>query len=322
MSTTETWTVGRLLTWTTEYLKTHESTSPRLDAEVLLAHARECERIQLYTAFDEEPAEEQKTAFREMVRRRAEGTPVAYLVGYKEFYSANFEVNPDVLIPRPETEHLIVEAIDRAKEISPQPASFVHPEKGEESPDSDESKNPSSEGIEPGTPNRTLRIADVGTGSGAIAITLANHLANCNLVATDVSAQALEVARRNAAAHETGDRLQLVESDLLSDVEGPFELIVSNPPYVSEAEYADLAPTVRDYEPKTALVAEQDGSELIVRLLDQAASRLTEDGFVIIEFSPMLAAKIESWLPSGWQVERITKDFAGLARVVTLTKSS
>ena len=118
MNTTETWTVGRLLTWTTEYLQKHGSESPRLDAEVLLAHALNCERIGLYTTFTEETSEQDRAAFREMVRRRAEGTPVAYLVGYKEFYSDRFEVNPDVLIPRPETEHLVLQALDCAKRLA------------------------------------------------------------------------------------------------------------------------------------------------------------------------------------------------------------
>ncbi len=120
MSTAEAWTIGRLLTWTAEYLKKYGSTSPRLDAEVLLAEARGCTRIDLYTAFAEEPSEQVRTSFKEMVRRRAEGTPVAYLVGRKEFYSLPFEINPDVLIPRPETEHLVAEAVDRAKQLTGQ----------------------------------------------------------------------------------------------------------------------------------------------------------------------------------------------------------
>ncbi len=120
MSTAEAWTIGRLLTWTAEYLKKYGSTSPRLDAEVLLAEARGCSRIELYTAFAEEPSEEVRASFKEMVRRRAEGSPVAYLVGRKEFYSLAFEINPDVLIPRPETEHLVAEAVDRAKQLTGQ----------------------------------------------------------------------------------------------------------------------------------------------------------------------------------------------------------
>ncbi|MFN3191601.1 MAG: peptide chain release factor N(5)-glutamine methyltransferase [Aureliella sp.] len=297
MNATETWTVGRLLTWTTDYLKKQGSDSARLDAEILLAHARECERIQLYTAFDEEPTEEQRTAFREMVRRRAEGSPVAYLVGYKEFYSAQFEVNPDVLIPRPETEHLIVETLDCAKEI-----------RGTRG---DESAN--------------LKVADVGTGSGAIAVTLAKHLSAVQVLATDVSSEALAIAEKNAETHEcSGDVLSFFHGNLLAPIveQGPFDLIVSNPPYVSAEEYANLAPSVRDYEPKTALVADQGGAGLILELLEQASSLLANDGRVVIEYSPMLASTSESWLPQGWQVLRRVKDFAGHQRILTLVLSS
>ena len=243
MSTTDTWTVGRLLTWTTEFLKKNGAQSPRLDAEVLLAHARECKRIELYTAFEQEPSDEQRTAFREMVKRRAEGTPVAYLVGYKEFYSATFEVNPDVLIPRPETEHLVVEALDRAKQFS--------------------------------TPE--LHIADVGTGSGIIAVTLAKQLPQSRVTAIDISPAALDIARRNAERHGIADsQLRLEQGDLLSGCEPvpQFELILSNPPYVSESEYASLEKSVREFEPKQALVAGPQGSELIIKLMQQGHVRL------------------------------------------------
>src|SRR5215475_8378457 len=119
MSQAETWTIGRLLTWTTDYLKQHGSDSPRLDAEVLLAEARGCKRIELYTTFDIEADEKTRTAFRELVRRRAEGTPVAYLVGRREFFSLSFRVSPDVLIPRPETELLVIRLLDLAKSTLP-----------------------------------------------------------------------------------------------------------------------------------------------------------------------------------------------------------
>src|SRR6185503_13086817 len=134
MQQTEAWTIGRLLQWTTDYLKKHGADSPRLDAEVLLAEARGCQRIQLYTAFEEQPAEEVRTAFRELVRRRAEGMPVAYLVGRREFYSLSFQVTPDVLIPRPETEFLLISLLDLAA----------------------------------GKPDES--IVDVGTGSGILAV--------------------------------------------------------------------------------------------------------------------------------------------------------
>ncbi|MEM8735530.1 MAG: peptide chain release factor N(5)-glutamine methyltransferase [Planctomycetota bacterium] len=295
MNATETWTVGRLLTWTTDYLKKQGSESARLDAEILLAHARECERIQLYTAFDEEPTEEQRTAFREMVRRRAEGSPVAYLVGYKEFYSAPFEVNSDVLIPRPETEHLIVEALDCAKELR-------------------ELRGDSA---------AALTVADIGTGSGAVAVTLANHLSGARIFATDISNEALAVAQKNAETHEcSADRLSFHQGNLLEPIRenGPFDLIVSNPPYVSAEEYANLAASVRDYEPKTALVADQGGAGLILELLEQAAPVLAADGRVVIEYSPMLASTSESWLPQGWKPLRRVKDYADHQRVLTLVQ--
>ncbi len=294
MSATETWTVGRLLTWTADYLKKSGSTSPRLDAEVLLSHARGCQRIELYTAFDEEPSEQVRAAFREMVKRRAEGSPVAYLVGYKEFYSATFEVNPDVLIPRPETEHLVVDALDRAKALA--------------------------------ASGKQLQIVDVGTGSGAIAVSVAKHFAKCHVTAVDISPAALDVARRNAQRHALADdRIQFIQGDLLSwckpDLQ--FDLILSNPPYVSPEEFQNLAKSVRDFEPKLALVAEPDGGTIIVKLIEQAAKHLRPGGFLIFEFSPMLAGRLGQLItqPSDWSEPQITKDLAGHARIVTLKKT-
>lgn len=291
MSTTETWTIGKLLTWTTDYLKKGGSTSPRLDAEVLLAHACGRQRIELYTTFDQEPAEEAKVAFRELVRRRNEGTPVAYLVGYKEFYSLQFEVNPDVLIPRPETEHLVVAALDRAKEAGTQ----------------------------------ELNLVDVGTGSGAIAVTIAKHLKNCRMTAIDKSSAALAVARRNAEKHQLGeDRISFLESDLLSALpqDAKFDFVLSNPPYVSQAEYEQLPATVRKFEPQMALVAGPDGSEVIARLLLEAQLKLNPRGYCIFEFSPMLYPRLSSFVGTGWDAPQVTKDLAGLARIVTLRKST
>ncbi len=294
MSATETWTVGRLLTWTADYLKKSGSTSPRLDAEVLLSHARGCQRIELYTAFDEEPSEQVRAAFREMVKRRAEGSPVAYLVGYKEFYSATFEVNPDVLIPRPETEHLVVDALDRAKELA--------------------------------AGGKQLQIVDVGTGSGAIAVSVAKHFAKCHVTAVDISPAALDVARRNAQRHALADdRIQFVQGDLLSwcKPDQQFDLILSNPPYVSPEEFQNLAKSVRDFEPKLALVAEPDGGSIIVKLIEQAAKHLRPGGFLIFEFSPMLAGRLGQLItqPGDWSEPQITKDLAGHARIVTLKKT-
>lgn len=293
MSTTEAWTIGRLLTWTSDYLKKSGSTSPRLDAEVLLAHARGCERIALYTAFDEEPSEQVRAAFREMVRRRADGTPVAYLVGYKEFYAATFEVNPDVLIPRPETEHLVVQVLDCAKKLA--------------------------------SNSSRLTIVDVGTGSGAIAISVAKHFLNCHLTAVDISPEALEVARRNASRHGLNhERIDFVQGDLLSwcSADQQFDMIVSNPPYVSPEEFLSLDKTVREFEPKLALVAEPAGGTIIRRLVNQAAEHVRAGGYLIFEFSPMLANRLSELIENAdcWTQPLITKDLAGQARIVTLQR--
>ncbi len=293
MSTTETWTIGKLLTWTTDYLKRAGSTSPRLDAEVLLAHARGCQRIELYTAFADEPSDETRKAFREMVKRRAEGEPVAYLVGYKEFYSMTFAVTSDVLIPRPETEHLVVEALDRSKKIL-------------------ESRS-------------SLQIADVGTGSGAIAVSIARHLPQAHLTAIDIRPEALELARKNA--HRQGiddDRISFIEGDLLGWCEPSqrFDLVVSNPPYVSLDEFSQLPKTVRDYEPRSALVSEPEAGSVIAKLIQQAEQHLEADGYLIFEFSPMLESRLGELIANAqaWSKPHIIKDTAGLSRVVTLQR--
>ncbi|TWU45920.1 Release factor glutamine methyltransferase [Novipirellula aureliae] len=290
------WTVLRLLEWTTDFFKRRGSDSPRLDAEILLAHARDCARIELYTAFAEVPAEEQRVAFREMVRRRGEGAPVAQLVGFREFYSLRFRVDENVLIPRPETEHLVVEAIDRAKPLGEM--------KGEGSP---------------------LRIADVGTGSGAIAITLAKHIPDAQITAIDLSEAALKIAAWNAEHLKVADSISFVHSDLFESLVDPptFDIICSNPPYVSESEYDELPATVRDYEPREALVAGIDGLDIIKRLLETAPKRLEAGGRLIIEISPMIADLCEELVDAteGLCDLRFLKDFAGHRRIVSVAKN-
>ncbi|HVW39105.1 MAG TPA: peptide chain release factor N(5)-glutamine methyltransferase [Pirellulales bacterium] len=288
MPETEAWTIGRLLQWTTDYLKQRGADSPRLDAEVLLAHALGCQRIQLYTAFGDEPHEDVRKAFRELVRRRAEGTPVAYLVGRREFYSLSFRVTPDVLIPRPETEFLVIRLLDLAELQSPA--------------------------------GEAWQIADVGTGSGIIAICAAKRLENCRMTALDISPASLEVARSNAIEHGVESRIEFIESDLLSaaPAERRFDFIVSNPPYIAEHEMAALARDVRDYEPRGALVAGPKGTEVIERLIPQAAERLVPGGWLLIEISPQIDAAVRELIVADTRFEPhpTIKDLAGLARVI------
>jgi len=292
MSQDEIWSVKRLLEWTTDYLKKNGSESPRLESEILLAESLGWKRIELYTRFDSVPNDTQRTKFREFVKRRAKGEPVAYLVGHKEFYSLSFIVNQDVLIPRPETEHLVVESLDLLAKSSK---------------------------------TETLQICDVGTGSGAIAVSIAKHAPKCHVTAVDISTAALEIARKNAQKHGVTDRVTFVEGDLLDsfDENPQFDLIVSNPPYVGEAEYSGLAPDVMNFEPKLALVAPGDGTGIIFRLIEQASSRLNCRAFLLIEISPMIAGKVSDFLAKKdkiWTEIRILRDLAGHQRIVSARK--
>jgi release factor glutamine methyltransferase len=282
------WTIGRLLSWTVDYLGKHGADNPRLDAEVLLAEARGCKRIDLYTAYGEPATDEIRTAFRELVRRRAEGTPVAYLVGRREFYSLDFEVNPDVLIPRPETELLVVALLDQAK------------------------KRPASEA--------TLQIADVGTGSGVLAVCAAKYVPKAHVTAIDISPAALKVAHRNADRHGVADRITFVEGNILSTEppEPRFDYIVSNPPYVSTAEMKQLDRDVRDHEPELALRAGDKGTDVIAPLIEQAAVRLNPGGVLLIELSPMIAGEVEQLVQQqpSLKLGPTIRDLANHARIV------
>ena len=287
--TDEPWTIGRLLNWTTDFLRDKSAESPRLDAEVLLAHVRGCKRIELYTAFEEPASDELRQKFRELVKQRAGGKPVAYLVGQREFFSLPFEVTPDVLIPRPETELLVVRTLDLAKE--PPLAA-----RGGE-----------------------LAIADVGTGSGILAVTLAKRLPKSRVTAIEISTATMAVAQRNATRHGVSERIDWFESDLFASVpaDRKFDVIVSNPPYITSAEMKALADDVRRYEPAGALDGGEHGVDVISRLIEQATERLNPGGWLLMEISPTIAARVESLLDAApGLVRRPThKDLAGLARV-------
>lgn len=295
MASGETWTIGRLLKWTADFLRDRGSETSRLDAEILLAHARGGPRIALYTAFDEIPPEPIRQAFRELVKRRAAGEPVAYLVGEREFYSLPFHVTRDVLIPRPETEHLVVALLDLAKARAAAT--------GDDAP----------------------RIVDVGAGSGIIAICAAKYLPEAQVTAIDLSSEALAVGERNAQRHGVAERIRFLQGDLLAPLPTgeTFEFIVSNPPYISEAEMTALAPDVREFEPRLALCAGPTGAEVIERLAPQAAERLAPGGSLLLEISPMLEPRVRSLLAndSRFELARTIKDLAGQARVIVAKRS-
>src|SRR4051794_19294688 len=248
-SSDDRWTVGRLLTWTADYLKRRDAESPRLDAEVLLSRVLGWERVMLYTRYEEEIDEAPRAQFRDLVRRRAEGMPVAYLVGRKEFYSLPLSVSPAVLIPRPDSEFVVVEFVALTKSI--------------ESP----------------------RAVDVGTGSGCLALACAQHHKTATFVAVDVSPDALAVAQANAQALGLTDRVEFRQGDRLAPVagEGPFDVILSNPPYIPTGVIPTLEPGVRLYEPHLALDGGHDGLRIVAPLIAEAVSLLKPGGHLILE---------------------------------------
>jgi release factor glutamine methyltransferase len=225
--------------------------APRLDAEVLLAHALDRDRAWLYARPEQILSSHQLSIYQSLVSRRAKREPVAYLTGHKEFFGLEFSVTPDALIPRPETERLVELALEWMADTSSSPI-----------------------------------IADVGTGSGAIAVTLAVHLSQAHVVATDTSPAALVIAQRNAARHGVADRVRYVQGDLLAPLAGGWRysyFIVANPPYLSQAELAAAPPEVAHWEPRAALDGGPDGLSVIRRLLVMAADRLHPGGALLVE---------------------------------------
>jgi release factor glutamine methyltransferase len=284
------WTIRRILEWTSGYLREKGSDSPRLEAEVLLAHARNCPRIQLYTAYDEVLPDAIRAKMRELVQRRAAAEPVAYLVGHREFFGLKFKVTPDVLIPRPETETLVMETLERIK--------------------SDERP----------------RILDLGTGSGCIAVSLAVNHPGAQVTAVDISPAALAVARSNVEQHDVVDRVNLLESDLFVRLHNgtKFDVIVSNPPYVRTDEMDGLQPEIRLHEPHLALVAGPEGLDVFRRIAAQAAQWLNPDGFALVEFSPEQSTAVQAlFTPElGWRQSRVLSDTSGQPRALLAERAS
>jgi release factor glutamine methyltransferase len=305
----EKWTVGRLLNWTADFFKSKGIESPLLDAQILLAKAMQIKRIELYTNYESEPAESQRAVFRDFVKRRGAGEPAAYLVGVKEFYSIPFQVNSHVLIPRPDTEQLVLETLDKLKCIV-------------ENYRNDNSKLESNS-ISDSVSADAVSLCDVGTGSGAIAIAIAkNHLRILNslsITAIDISQDAIEIAKLNAKSAGVWEQINFVQSDLLERIDESFDIIVSNPPYVSRVEYENLPVDIKNYEPKLALLAGESGTEVIERLSLQAFDKVKAGGFFLVEISPMIAEAIKKILiDGGWQNVQILYD----GRVVCCEKAA
>lgn len=314
----EPWTVARLLGWTTEFFKNRQLDAPRLSAEILLAHALECERIELYTRHDAVPGEQARTSFREHVRKAGDGAPIAYLIGYKEFFSARFAVNEHVLIPRPETEMLVERTISLVRggaERSTAERTSIEDDADGDATERDASETDAERHA--GMPG--ARILEIGTGSGCIAVSLAQHLPDARLFASDIASDALAVARANAEGHGVHERIDFREGDLYAPWEGdePFDIIVSNPPYIAQTDADSLPANVRDFEPAAALFAGDDGLAVLRGLIAGAPAHLRPGGCLLAEIAYDQAGAVRNLLDaSAWGDIVTYRDMAQHERVV------
>lgn len=294
--------VRSLLKQAMDQLRTADVPSHTLAAELLLLHATSQNRTWLYSHPEEILPDSVVAAYLALVARRASGAPTQHLTGKQEFWGLEFEVTPDLLIPRPETEHVIEVALDRlaVREIRA--------------------------GRQPRLNGENVTLLDIGTGSGCIAIALAKELSAATVYATDISRPALEIARRNAARHSLSDRIQFLESDLLGAFQSSlaqtprvrFDLIVSNPPYISLREADSLSIEVRDHEPRVALFGGREGYEIYGALIPNAAQYLRPGGLLVLELGYNSLSAVEPLLDrSSWSNVRITKDLAGISRVIS-----
>jgi len=264
-----------------------------LAAELLLLHVLGRDRAWLYAHPEQEISAADARQFFTLIARRANGEPTQHLTGKQEFWGLEFEVTPDVLIPRPETEHVIEVTLDRlaVRELR-----------------AGRKQTLTGEG---------LQIADIGTGSGCIAITLAKELPGTTIYATDISSAALAVAQRNAMRHNVADRVRFLEGNLLDTVTAQFDVIVSNPPYVGRREVDTLAREVRDHEPEIALYGGEEGYELYADLITQSAAHLKPGGILVLELGHNSLPAVQPLLDApAWTNVAITNDLAGIPRVL------
>jgi release factor glutamine methyltransferase len=279
------------LRWGISQLVASNVTSPALAAELLLMHVFSCDRAWLYAHPEHSLTHSQASAYRALLAQRAAGTPTQYLTGRQEFWGLEFAVTPAVLIPRPETEHVVEVALERLGKRRAE----------------------------------LLRVADVGTGSGCLAVALARELPRARIVATDISPAALGLARENAQRHDVAQQIEFLPMSLLGSYlvgstppEPRFDLVVSNPPYVAHGEAAELPREVREHEPATALFAGETGMEIYAQLIPQATALVRLGGCLVIELGYQSAEAVRALVQAlpGWTNLAITNDLAGIPRVL------
>ena len=283
---TKLWTIGSLLQWTQQYFSQKGIDSPRLDAEILLSHVLQKERIYLYAHYDEPMNPKELAAYREMVKQRAGRLAVAHILGTKAFMGLDFHVSTDVLIPRPETEMLVETVADMTEK------------------------------------NKPVSILDVGTGSGAILVSLLHYLPQAVGTGADISPKALEIARENGKKLGVDARVQWQESDLFSNLaDKTFDWIVSNPPYLTAADMQQLQPEVR-HDPAMALFGGPDGLDIYRRLAKESPKHVKKDGYLAVEIGAGQAADVVAiFTQDGWYTHiKTVKDYGGIERVILFSR--
>jgi release factor glutamine methyltransferase len=282
----ETWTVARVLEWGTKDLKERSHGSPRLDAELMMAMVLECDRVKLIIDGNRPLEKDELGAYKALHKRRRSGEPIAYLRGFREFYSRNFHVDRRVLVPRPETELLVEAGMRRTRHV-----------------------------------NLCARVLDVCTGSGCVAITIKKERPTNLVVAGDISTEALEVASINC--NRLGALVGLFRSDLYDAFRGMrFDLITANPPYIPQGDMSTLPVDVRDFEPSIALAAAGDGLEITHRIIDGALELLAPGGVLALEVVAGRARDVAELLSSAnYEAVEVDKDYGGHERIVSGTRS-
>jgi len=289
----------------------------RRAARILLAHTLGATHEQILSRPDEAITENQYTVFLELISRRAHGEPLQHVTGHQEFYGLDFIVNADVLIPRPETEFLVEQVLNLATSSGPRSDEDTPP-----LPPPD----PARQGLAKPAHQRSPRIVDLGTGSGCIAIALAVSLPSAEMIATDISRPALEVARRNAERHGATDRIQFLLGDLLGPLEqggfeGGVDIIACNPPYVSTSQPDLVQRVVKDFEPAIALYGGPDGLSFYKRLLADAARFVKPDGYVVCEIGYSQLDDVRRIADAcGWDFVNLVEDLQGIPRTITVRR--
>lgn len=287
-----TWTILNLIRWTDERFRKEGLPTSRLDAEVLLAETLGMDRVGLYAHFDQPVQPGELARFKKMIQRRLRREPVAYIVGQREFWSLKFIVTPDVLIPRPETEILVMEAL----------RVLSQPEQTE----------------------RGIQILEMGTGSGAISVALARELPSASVVATDLSEKALSIAEENALRNGVRERILFLQGDLFDPLEkgSMFELIITNPPYIPQDYFPSLPPEVRDFEPRVALDGGRDGLTFFRRVLPEVGKYLSPAGWLLAEIGAGQDQKVRQMAEANPDLHSFDflPDLAGIKRVFKARK--